>query len=113
MNLDVKQGNLSYSVVDYVGNSFPATTLSNGSIEFTLDDDWSAVSLTGTTKDEKVELSYEAEAISRAPEASMSTTETAGDAPEPTESDDAGSVLEVGRGAKGVAMVCVVAAFYL
>jgi hypothetical protein len=108
----VKQGNLSYTVVDYVGNSFAANTLSNGSIEFTLDDDWSAVSLTGTTDEEKVELSYQAEALSTADVASTTTTTTT-QAPEPTESDDVGSLVEVSGGAKGVVFMCALAAFYL
>lgn len=101
--MDVKKGNLSYTVVDYVGNSFAATTLSNGSIEFTLDDEWTQVSLTGTTEEEEVELSYEAETISRAAQASLTTGV---EAPEPTESDDAGSMVRVSTCTEGIVLIC-------
>ena len=79
------KGNLSYTVVDYVGNSFEATTLSNGSVKFTLDNDWVAVSLTGTTEEEEVELTYQAEAL-------PATTTT--QSPTPSETDNSGYLVQ-------------------
>ena len=85
VNLDVKAGNPGYSVVDYVGESFEATVLSNGSVQFTLDDDFFAVGLTGTTEEEEVELTYKAEVLSRLEEVASTTQ-----APAPSKTEDAG-----------------------
>ncbi|KAJ5624627.1 hypothetical protein N7510_000936 [Penicillium lagena] len=73
VDLNVTKGNLSYNVVDYVGDTLEATVLSNGSIRFTLDEDWAAVSLTGITEEQDVELSYKAEFFP-APKPTTTTT---------------------------------------
>ena len=100
----MKKGNLSYTLVDYVGNIFDATVLSNGSVQFTLEDDRNAVSLTGTTEEEEVELSYKGETL---PDP-VKTTE----APKPSETDNAGFSVQPRDAAKGMVIACAVAAFW-
>ncbi|KAJ5833254.1 hypothetical protein N7474_001565 [Penicillium riverlandense] len=72
VDLNVTKGNLSYKVVDYVGDTLEATVLSNGSVKFTLDEDWDAVSLAGVTEEQDVELSYRAK-VFPAPESTTTT----------------------------------------
>ena len=75
IDLNVTKGNLTYSVVDYVGDSINATVLSNGSVQFHLDEDWEAVVLAGVTEEKEVELIYKATTVS---------SETATSDPSPT-----------------------------
>lgn len=75
VDLNVTKGNLSYNVVDYVGDTLEATVLSNGSVKFTIDEDWDAVSLTGVTEEQDVELSYRAKAFPASEPATTTTTE--------------------------------------
>lgn len=81
VDLNVTKGNLSYSVVDYVGDTFEASVLSNGSVKFTIDEDWDAVSLAGVTEEQDVELSYKAKFFP----ASGPATTTQDPTPSPTE----------------------------
>ncbi|KAL2864822.1 uncharacterized protein BJX67DRAFT_360349 [Aspergillus lucknowensis] len=102
VNLNITKGNLSYNVVDYVGNTVEATILANGSVTFTLDEDWEAVSLTGRTEEEDVELSYKAE-VFPAPEGTTTTQ-----AAVPSTTGSGGDLVKPG-GAVSVAVACLVA----
>ncbi|KAL2818006.1 hypothetical protein BJX63DRAFT_429338 [Aspergillus granulosus] len=88
VELNITRGNLSYNVVDYVGDTVEATVLSNGSVKFTLDEDWEAVSLTGFTEEDQVELSYWAKFL---PSPEENTT---AEAPVPSETGNSGYSLQ-------------------
>ncbi|KAI0448395.1 hypothetical protein F5B21DRAFT_122118 [Xylaria acuta] len=115
VDLNVTRGNLSYIVADSAGNSFDATLLSNGSIQFTLDEDWQAVVLSGTTEEVEVELTYKAEML-LGPEATAAPTlettdpSTPTTAPEPSATDNAAYTVQVGGPARGVFIVSAILA---
>jgi len=95
-------------VVDYVGNSLDPTLLSNGSVKFTLDEDWQAVVLSGTTEEEEVELTYKAEMLLGPENTAAPTTETA--TPEPSATSNAAYAVQGGGAARGVSIVCAILA---
>ena len=108
VDLNVTRGNLSYAVVDYVGNSFDATVLSNGSVQFILNEDWQSVVLAGTTEGDEVELTYKAEALSDPDVAESETPSTATTAAEPSETDDAAFSVRAGGAAMSAAVACAI-----
>lgn len=111
VNFDVKQGNFSYIVVDYVGNSFVVNIFFNGSIEFMFDDDWFVVSLIGMMDEEKVELFYQVEVLFIVDVVLMMMMMII-QVLELIELDDVGSLVEVSGGVKGVVFMCVFVVFY-
>jgi hypothetical protein len=54
------------TLVDYNGNSFDTSTMSNGLISFSFPKNMVGISLIGTTFDSNVEVNYQAQAVNTA-----------------------------------------------
>lgn len=108
VNLNVSRGNLSYAVVDHLGNSFDATVLPNRNVQFTLDEDWEAVALVGTTEEQQVGLTYQAEILPDNELEVPTTSPTPTSTPEPSATNkNAGNVVRADGTVWTALVICV------